>query len=259
MSYVKMTIQKQQIENEIANLRAQLKNLPDGKLIISHNETRYKWYHKIDGQKIYISKSNQAFAEQLAYKKYLEARLEDLYCQQNAVNAYLKNLPSTPGKAEQLLTQPSGYQNLLSPHFLPSAQYLQNWVNEPYPKNEAYPEHLIHQTPSGKPVRSKSEAIISLILSQNQIPFRYEAALVIGNKSIYPDFTILHPQTCELYYWEHFGMMDDLNYCKTTCAKLHLYISNGIIPSIQLITTYETSMQPLSSSDVEEIVNHYFL
>lgn len=51
MSYVKMTIQKQQIENEIANLRAQLKNLPDGKLIISHNETRYKWYHKIDGKK----------------------------------------------------------------------------------------------------------------------------------------------------------------------------------------------------------------
>ena len=54
-------------------------------------------------------------------------------------------------------------------------------------------------------------------------------------------------------------MMDNPNYSKKVVSKLQLYISNGIIPSIQLITTYETKENPLSSEVVEKIVEHYFL
>ena len=45
---------------------------------------------------------------------------------------------------------------------------------------------------------------------------------------------------------KYFGLMDKPEYCQKTCSKLRLYISNGIIPTLQLITTYETLDNPLS-------------
>lgn len=98
-----------------------------------------------------------------------------------------------------------------------------------------------------------------MFLYTNKIPFRYECALQLGESVIFPDFTIRHPETGNLYYWEHFGLMDDLSYSRNSCAKLQLYTSHGIIPSIHLITTYETKDSPLSSEIVEKIVSHYFL
>ena len=79
----------------------------------------------------------------------------------------------------------------------------------PYEKNPKYPEHLIHKTVSGIYVRSKSESMIALQLYTEKIPFRYECALQLGETTLYPDFTILHPKTGEIFYWEHFGMMDE--------------------------------------------------
>ena len=76
---------------------------------------------------------------------------------------------------------------------------------------------------------------------------------------IYPDFTIRHPKTGETFYWEHFSLMDNPTYSKNACSKLQHYISSGIIPSIQLITTYETKDNPLSAEKVEKIVEEYFL
>ena len=56
-----------------------------------------------------------------------------------------------------------------------------------------------------------------------------------------------------------FGMMDNPRYVKNTGEKLQLYMTHEIIPSINLITTYETIKKPLSYKDVEKIVEEYFL
>lgn len=53
--------------------------------------------------------------------------------------------------------------------------------------------------------------------------------------------------------------MDDPNYSKNVYSKLQLYNSYGIVPTIQLITTYETKDHPLSSEKIEQIVQEYFL
>lgn len=108
-------------------------------------------------------------------------------------------------------------------------------------------------------VRSKSEVMIDMILFQNKIPFRYEAPLQLGDTTIYPDFTIRHPHTGDTYYWEHFGLMDDPSYSKNAISKLHLYVNHGIIPSLRLITTYETKESPLSIDKIEKIVKEYFV
>lgn len=96
-------------------------------------------------------------------------------------------------------------------------------------------------------------------LHMNKIPYRYEAALKLGNIMYYPDFTIRHPKTGEIFYWEHFGMMDKKEYAKNAYSKLEVYHRYGIIPGVNLIMTFETKDHPLGMDEVAEIVKRYFL
>ena len=246
------------LQKQIDSVRAELEALPDGKLICSQNDTRVKWYQSDGHKKTYIPKKNRCLAEQLAKKKYLTLTLEDLTHEQRALDFYLSHHSKNTGKTEHLLTDIQGYQELLSPYFQTNSQKISDWQNAPYEQNPKYPEQLIHKTASGKFVRSKSEAMIDLYLYTKQIPFRYECALQLGETILYPDFTILHPHTREIFYWEHFGMMDEPYYYQKVFPKLQLYTSYGIIPSINLITTFETRNNPLSSEVIEKVIEHYF-
>ena len=131
-------------------------------------------------------------------------------------------------------------------------------MDAPFEKNPKYPEQLIHKSTSGNYVRSKSEAMIDTFLHMNKLPFRYECCLELGDNIFYPDFTIRHPVTGQTYYWEHFGLMDIPSYAQKTYAKLQFYSSHGIIPSLNLIVTFETKESPLSTEMVSQLIHHYF-
>lgn len=253
-----MFSERQRLEQEITSIQNKIRELPDGKLICTHNRNYIKWFQSDGHTCTYIPKRNRKLAEQLAIKKYLSLQAEDLLHEQKAIDFYLRH-HITDNHAQQLLSDDSGYSELLSPFFTPSSQEHQNWMNSPYKHNENYPEQLIHKTSSGILVRSKSEAIIAMLLHIYKIPFRYECALQLGDATIFPDFTILHPQTGQIFYWEHFGIMDNPTYQRNAFSKLELYASNGIYPSLQLITTYETKDHPLDSGIVETMTKHYFL
>lgn len=259
MLYERIYKECQRLQKQIDSLQTKLLTFPNGKLICSHNSNRYKWYQSDGHNKIYIPKNNRQLAEQLAAKKYFSLVLEDLTHEKKALEFYLKHHSPNIGKAERLLTKSSGYQELLSPLFSSKSQELSEWMNDSYERNTKFPEQLIHKTSSGNLVRSKSESMIDKSLYINKIPFRYECALHLGQRTIFPDFTIRHPETGELYYWDHFGLMDDPSYSKNVSPKLQLYISHGIIPSIHLITTYETRDSPLTSEVIDKIIEHYFL
>lgn len=245
-----------ELEHQINNLKIQISNLPNGKLICSHNGTRCKWYHSDGHIKTYIPKGNRKLAEDLALKKYYTCLLEDLEAEKKL---YHLSLCSSKRKSEQLLLNDSELQNLLKSHFTPLSQELNDWMQSPFNSNPNHQEHLIHSSISGHMLRSKSECMIDMLLFQKKIPFRYECELNLNNNTLYPDFTIRHPKTGKLYYWEHFGMMDDPKYVKKTMFKLNLYTTNQIIPSIHLITTYETKEHPLCLNQIETIISHYFL
>lgn len=245
------------LDNQINSLKEKLQHLPPGKLLCSRNGKYYKWFQIDENNKSYIPKENRQLAETLAIKKYLSLQLQDLENEKCVTQFYL-NHHTYPGKAEQLLTQTSEYKNLLAPFFKPLSQELSDWTTESFEHNTLYPEQLIHKSSSGNLVRSKSEAMIDMFLYIHKIPFRYECALSLDETTIYPDFTIRHPKTGEIYYWEHFGLMDNPTYARNTYAKLQLYTVHGIIPTIQLITTYETKDHPLSTAVIEKLVKHYF-
>ena len=70
---------------------------------------------------------------------------------------------------------------------------------------------------------------------------------------------IYHPQFGKIYCWEHIGMMDNPTYSKDVYNKLQIYNDFGYIPSINLITTFETKDTLLTSDTVEKIIKQYFL
>ena len=53
--------------------------------------------------------------------------------------------------------------------------------------------------------------------------------------------------------------MDDEKYARNAADKLKRYIENGIIPNIDLITTYETKECPLDYDAVEKIIKECFM
>lgn len=162
-------------------------------------------------------------------------------------------------KSQLLLENNSEYQALLSPYFKPISEELSQWIKEPYERNQNHPEQLLHKSISGNILRSKSESMVDTSLFLHKIPFRYECALTLGETTIFPDFTISHPKTGETIYWEHFGVIDNPNYSKNAYQKMQLYTNYGIIPSYQLITTFETKEQPLTGYFIEKVIEHYFL
>lgn len=254
--YEKMYAERQRLAQEITSLQDQIHQLPDGKLICVRNGSYTKWLRSDGHNTTYIPRKNRQLAEQLAAKKYLSLQEQDLLQEQKAIDFYLRHHVNDC-RAAQLLSQNSAYSELLAPYFAPPGKELQDWMNAPYEHNSKYPEQLIHNTGAGIYVRSKSEAIIAMLLHVHRIPFRYECALSLNNIVIFPDFTLRHPQTGQIFYWEHFGMMDNPSYCQNTFSKLQLYTANGIYPSVQLITTYETKEHPLDSSYVETMIRHF--
>lgn len=257
MNYEKMKSEYETLEKEIQVISSKLEKLPEGELICNRNGKWYKWYHSDGHHWTYIPKKKREYAETLAVKKFLSEQKNYLCKKKKAVEQFLKFCP-IENSAEQLLVGNSGYQQLLLPYFEPKTEDLQNWTKQEYHKNPNYPEQLTQKVSDGSYVRSKSEAMIDMVLRLNKIPFRYECLLELGGVSYYPDFTIRHPLTGKVFYWEHFGIMDDFEYCRKTFSKLQTYASFGIIPTINLITTYETRKEPLNLGTIESVVKYYF-
>lgn len=99
-------------------------------------------------------------------------------------------------------------------------------------------------------VRSKSEAIITNMLCERNIPFEYEKELYAEDGTMYlPDFTVTFRG--ETYYWEHVGRTHDRGYMAHWAEKEKWY--NQHFPG-KLLVTYESNNL---SKDAEEMINSH--
>ena len=243
------------IEQDISILEDKIASYPEGELFCNRDRSYVKWEIKHNHERKRLSKSKRAFAEQMAVKKYLVTKCTDLLQEKDAIQAYLKAHQSE--KSPKLLMENSCYRELLQPHFQSVSDQVKQWVKEPYRSNPKYPEQLVYENMNGHKLRSKSELFIDTVLYLHHIPYRYECELELGLATFYPDFTICHPQSGKIYYYEHFGMMDNPQYAQKAYSKLSIYAEHGIVPTINLITTFETRQHPLTPDAIRKVLKDY--
>ena len=119
-----------------------------------------------------------------------------------------------------------------------------------YSSSNWYDDGKIVATLSDYFVRSKSEAIITNLLVDREIPFKYEVPLYAPDGTMYlPDFTVTFKG--EKYYWEHVGRPNDKAYMSHWAKKEAWY--NKHFPG-RLLTTIESNNL---SKEAAELINKY--
>ncbi len=259
MIYEQLICSKNQLLQEIAVLNEEIAALPKGKLIAKSCGKYRSYYISNKSSPQYIPRKDYEFAQKLALKKYKLALLTEKEASLSVISKAINSLSAIVTNSSNLLSDFSPYCQILRTCLGQASTKMSEWAAKPYEFNSSHPENLIHQTLSNRAVRSKSEVIIANALFQNNIPYRYECKMALGDVTVYPDFTIMHPVTEKIFYWEHFGMMDNPAYRNAAFSKLRTYGDYGIIPSINLITTYETLDCPLNSKEINELILRTFM
>ena len=262
----KASKERSRLRSECETLEHLISALPDGRLRTQKSGKYTKWFRVLAGRREYIHKKNRDLAEDLAYKSFLEWHLRRKEAELNAVERFLSRLPepgSTP-KANHLSPAfneliESGIRRRRFDSGISLKEDLDLWQNASFEKNTNYPERLNIRASSRLMVRSKSEAFIANALALNGVPFRYEAAFKTQGITLYPDFTIRHPDTGECYLWEHCGLIEKPSYQQQISWKLGHYVDAGFVPGENLIMTFETDERPISPCFIDALVHLYFV
>lgn len=273
--------QRTYLADQIKHEQKLLLRLPKGHLAFSKSGNFQKWYQVIPAaenenrnenntakgrqarksKRIYIPRTNRKLAQALAAKCLHLTRIEYLNKELDALNYFIDHHASDD-EFQFILRRMPECSELVSPEFFTEedekSKKIAAWINEPYESLTKRPEDKKCGALNGMMMRSKSEVMIADRLYLKGIPFRYEMQLAFPEMTCYPDFTILHPRTGKIFYWEHFGNMDDMAYAQNSSLKIASYAHHDILPDVNLITTYETRNIPLSSTCIESKIKYFF-
>lgn len=252
-SYLK-TIRKM-LENKLNEIRKlkkivekSMKTVPEGTLVVSKSNGRIQFFHKTDKTQKkgkYINKKDNHLVSALAQKEYDSSLYQEISRQEMKIERALKNLPEIElSEIYEKLTE--ARKPLVNSHIITDEIYAKNWESLKYEGNPFREENKKFETERGELVRSKSEKIIADKLYTMRIPYRYEYPIqIVGRNVIYPDFTLLLVKKRKEVYLEHFGMMDDPEYCERTLLRLQELAKNGIVLGENLYATFESTTVPL--------------
>ncbi|MBO6164271.1 MAG: hypothetical protein J6N77_04390 [Lachnospiraceae bacterium] len=263
----RMLAEQKILENQIRSLEEKIKSFPPGTLTFRKNGKRYKYYHQFSDntsgskfRRVYIKKKDRTLLFPLAEKIICRKKLADAKRNLHAVKAYLAVVSaSSKDHVYERLRFCDDFRDLFCSYSVTLSDELRLWQSSEYEKNPDYPETLVVDAIGNQKVRSKSESSIAFVLHENGIPYRYEAAFSVNGHTIYPDFTIRHPETGKQIIWEHFGMMDDSTYAYNATFKIRTYIEAGLIPDQDLIMTFESSERPFTVEKAQFVVKHKIL
>lgn len=256
-----LEIQLSKVGKAIRQLEKSLKETPGGKIVCKKIRGKNRFYLTYDNKPDeYLGQEKIDTIKALAQKRYDETLLKAVKNEEDILsNAFLKLSHSKKAKAMEKF--PQDLKPFISLNPITNEGYIQEWEKtHHYVLKEQYKYNEPYQTLKGDLVKSKSELIIADRLFLKGVPYHYEERLYLNGGATYrlPDFTILHPYTLELYYWEHFGGMDKEDYRLETKNKIELYALNGIIQGKNLISTFEIASSPLNTWYVDKLIEMYF-
>lgn len=207
----------------------------------------------------YIAKSERPLASCLAQKDYEELLLANVRKMISTLQSFLKNY--APENVDSLYNQLHPRRRCLFEPLIPTQEmYVERWRSQKYKGLHIENESSSFILLSGVRVRSKSEAIIAETLERLKIPYRYEFPLHMKNDvCIHPDFICLNVRTRKEIVWEHFGLLDKLDYVNNFVLKMRTYSRNGYVMGSNLIFTVENKDIPLSPNVAEGLARAHLL
>lgn len=242
----------------IAKLTERIESAPDGKLRVVQRENSVEYYQRLSPSEKngkYVSKTDSELIAALAQKEYDRRALACAERELKICNRMVKFYQD--GTYETTTSSmPDRIAALVTPEHMSDEDFIKQWLSKPA-KFLQMNEKDKHFSCGNIFTRSKSEHILATDLKDFGLPFLYERGLFLPltEKWVYPDFTLLDPETREEIYWEHFGMMDDPKYANRAIEKLNEYEINGFHLGHQLIATFESKDHPLDIELVEGILS----
>lgn len=252
--------------NELMKLKKEkekaLIGAPEGHLRVCKSRGTVQYYQRTaakDTIGTYIPRKDIELARKLAQKDYEKKVLSSIEQEVKAIDRYIKALPSN--RAEEVYeAMHVNRQSLILPIRETDEQFAHNWERFSFVGKEIDDTTPYLLTEKGERVRSKSELIIADILHREGIPYRYECPLILSSYGkVYPDFTVLNVRERKEIYWEHLGMMSDVEYVERAFQKISSYEESGIFPGDGLILTWENHRKPLNPRIVRQLINKYLL
>ena len=252
---------KECLDRLITRLKKDIAKAPEGMLRISPRKTYTQYYWRknpSDRNGIYIHKDNMKLAVDLAQRDYNKKLLNIIEEEQHLANEYCRLLKEKP--LEAAYDSLNRYkQELVTSLEDEKAKRIALWNVEQYEKM-AIDSTTEFYSNNGTRVRSKSELIIANMLEQYGVPYKYEKPITLkGMGTVHPDFTCLNTRTHKEIVWEHFGMMDNEAYASKNIIKLNTYNQNGYYIGKNMIASFETSQNPLSSRFVKAMIEEYLI
>ncbi len=255
-------------ERQIAYLEEKLiknlENAPEGSLRVNGTpgrKTQFYQYIPENREKsaggMYLGNDKKDVARKLAQKGYdakmLEWAKRAEYRLQNLIDCYEHNTP------EIIYNNLSDIKReMVVPYYVPDDVFLENWLNKWICGGNTYDKKDIILTEHGEQVRSKSEKIIADKLYSEGVPYVYEPEVILNDgERVYPDFAVLNVRTRKEYFFEHFGRMDELGYCKKNIRKIEEYALSGYTLGDGLIATFETNGNMFDARYLDVLVNRY--
>lgn len=250
----------QELENLLQNYK---KTTPKekGSLKVTKNKNRYQYYIKSPEtpKGKYLNKKSMPLIKELCQAYYERKVFKALAIQLKL----LKKFTTT----YELQSAETIYKNLnkgIIKHVIPiiydEEKFSELWTksNNNYASLAFSTESPELISTSGIRVRSKSEMVIADCLTRNKIPFKYEFPIKTTNGiTLHPDFICLNTKTHQQFLWEHFGLMDNSEYAVNMVQKDNLYRKLGFSQGKNLIYTFETKQQPITSREIEAIIQRY--
>ncbi len=248
-----------------SQLEKKLQEAPEGRIQFREKSESTRFFCYVPQKtEEYLGKEKETKIKKLAQKKLDQELLKEVLREKIELERVLQRLENTKGPKgleEVFENFPEKLKPYVSLDPVTEQEYVQKWLKRiPGEPRNKKPDTLFYSI-KGDLVRSKSEILIADRLYNAGIPYVYERAYepYLGSALIFPDFTILHPKTYEVWYWEHFGMMDDTKYSTEAKKRLEDYSFKDIYPGKNLIITFETSKSPLNTDYIENIIKMFFL
>ena len=234
--------------------QTRLKKAPPGRLVIHRVKEKVYYYWRTSTGDKYL-KPDDPLINLLAQKTYDQDVLRTIRQEMRGIQGKKCKITKRPEDCYYQLAQDR--RALIEPIALNDEDFVRQWQSMRFPENPLYKKKGEFRSNSGVIVRSKSELLIVNGLEFQHRPFHYEPVLELDGVQYFPDFLVLNPRTRKEYYWEHFGRMDDPEYADRSVLKMKIYAKHGYDIGKPMIYTMETKNEPLSTAQINGIIEKY--